>query len=135
MSYALSTIQVEVIRAVVTLAAAGLAAWVALTFFFRQKEYELIKQRYLEGGIDVIAADVENALGATSHNWARCLHLVKLYRDETSDFDPKELEREFLELDKSNFSRVAHHRIGALVGSQIIWQVYQLAFSYATNAN
>ena len=69
----LAPITVEIIRGVVTLAAAGLASWVALTLYFRQKEYELIKQRYWEGGVDVVAAAVEQALGVVSHNWARSL--------------------------------------------------------------
>ena len=131
----LDPIVTEIIRGAVTLTAAGLAAWVALTLYFRQKEYEVIKQRYLEGGVDIVAADIEHALSTTNHNWARCLHLAKVYRDATDAFDPTELTKGFAEFQLSNFNRIGHHRIGSLIGSHVVWEVYQLALSYATNAN
>jgi hypothetical protein len=131
----LSPLYLELIKGAFILAAAGLAAWIALRLYFRQKEYELIKQRYLEAAVDIVAAEVEQALGVVSHNWTRCLNIVKAFRDEKSDFDVKELEKGFLELDSSRFHRVAHHRIGNLTGSQLIWQIYQLAIAFAGNAN
>jgi hypothetical protein len=131
----LSPLYQELIKGAFTLAAAGLAAWIALRLYFRQKEYELIKQRYLEGAVDIIAAEVEQVLGVVSHSWARCLNIVKAFRDEKTDFDLKELEKGFLELDSSRFHRVAHHRIGNLAGTQLIWYIYQLAMAFAGNAN
>lgn len=125
----------ELIKGLFTLVAAGLAAWVALRLYFRQKEYELIKQRYLEGAIDVVAAEVEQALGVVNHNWARCLNVMKAFRDEKSHFSIEELSKGFLDLDSSKFHRVPHHRIGNLIGSQIFWEVYQLAMAFAANSN
>jgi len=130
-----SVLCMEIVKSLFTLAAAGLAAWVALRLYFRQKEYELIKQRYLEGAIDIVAAEVEQALGVVNHNWARCLNIIKAYRDEKTLFDIKELSKGFLELDSSKFHRVPHHRIGNLIGSQLIWQVYQCAMAFAANSN
>jgi hypothetical protein len=124
----------EIIKGMFTLAAAGFGAWIALRLYFRQKEYELIKQRYLEGAIDIVAAEVEQALGVVQHNWTRCLNIVKTYRDENINFDVKELEKGFVDLD-SKLHRVPHHRIGNLIGSQLIWEVYQLAMAFAANAN
>lgn len=130
-----SPVYLEIIKGTFTLAAAGLAAWVALRLYFRQKEYELIKQRYLEGAVDIVAAEVEQALGVVHHNWARCLNIVKAYRDEKTDFDIRELEKGFQVLDSSKFHRVPHHRIGNLTGSQLTWQIYQFAMAFAANAN
>jgi hypothetical protein len=45
------------------------------------------------------------------------LNIVKSFRDAQHDFDAKELERGFLELDMSQFHRVLHHRIGTLMKS------------------
>lgn len=125
----------EVIRGVVTIAAAGFAAWLGLKVFLRQKEFELVKQRYLEGAIDVIAQQHEEVLGIVCHNWARCLHLLLAFRDESDSFDIEELQRGFLALDSSKFHTIAHHRLQVLVGSEIFWEVYQLALSFAVNAN
>lgn len=124
-----------VINGLFTIAAAALAAWVALLLYFRQKEYELIKQRYLEGAVDIVAAEVEQALGVVAHNWARCVNIVKAYRDETVHFDTNELSEGFLGLDSSKFHRVAQLRIGYLLDSQIVWEAYQSATAFAANAN
>jgi hypothetical protein len=131
----LSPLCIEITKGLFTLAAAGFGAWIALRLYFRQKEYELIKQRYLEGAIDIVAAEEEQALGVVNHNWARCLNIVKAYRDEKDHFDVKELAKGFLNLDSSKMHRVPHHRIGTLTGSQLIWQVYQLAMAFAANSN
>jgi hypothetical protein len=117
------------------LSAVALGSYIALKVYFRQKEYEIAKQRYLEGGVDVVAAQVEQALGVVSHNWARCLNLCKSFRDAGVTFEVKELERGFLPLDSSQFRQVAHHRIGSLIGSKTIWDVYQHAMAYANDAH
>jgi len=126
---------IEIIKGLFTLAAVILGSFVALKVYFRQKEYELAKQRYLEGGVDVVAAELEHALGVVSHNYARCLNICKSFRDAGEDFDIKELDRGFIELDSSHFQQIAHHRIHSLINSQLIWDIFQLSMAYATNAN
>lgn len=125
----------EVIRGIFTVGAAGFAAWLGIKVFLHQKEFELVKQRYLEGGIDEVAAQHEAVLGIFHHNWARCLQITKMFRDEKGAFDITELQRGFLNLDASNFCTIANHRIGALTGTQLYWNVFQLSLSFAVNAN
>lgn len=130
-----SIICLEVLKGLITLTAPIIAAIIALRLYFRQKEYELIKQRYLEGAVDVVSAELEQALGTFSHNWARSINIVKAFRDEKSHFDPTELHKGFLTFDSSRFHRIAHHRIGNLTGSQSIWRIYQIAMAFCLNAN
>lgn len=125
----------EVTRGGVTIAAACVAAWLGVKVFLRQKEYDLVKQRYLEGGIDVVAAHQEEALGIFHHNWARCLQLVKMFRDAQESFDLDQLQQGFLELDSSKFHAIPHHRLQILVRTQVFWEVYQMALAFAVNAN
>ena len=125
----------EVARGGVTVTAACLAAWLGVKVFLRQKEYDLVKQRYLEGGIDVIAAYQEEALGVFHHNWARCIQLVKMFRDAQESFDLDQLKQGFLELDSSKFHAIPHHRLQILVRTQVFWEVYQLALAFAETAN
>ncbi len=108
---------------------------VALRVYFRQKEYELTKQRYLEQGIDVVASELEGALGVVSHNYARSLQLCKGYRDSGPNLNLKELERGFLELNSSKFHEIAHHRVSSLLQNQVVWEAFQSAMSHATTAN
>ena len=50
---------IALIQGVFTIVAALLTAWFALSFYHRQKEYEIVKQRYLDGSIDVLASEIE----------------------------------------------------------------------------
>ena len=131
----MSQLCIELIKGAFTLGAIGLGSWIALAVYFRQKEYELVKQRYLEGGVDVVATQLEEALGVVSHNYGRCLQICKSMRDAKGNFDVKELDTGFLELSTSNFQQVAHHRINSLLQSDVLWTACQLALAYATTAN
>lgn len=125
----------EIIRGFFTLLAVALGSMVALSAYFRQKEYELTKQRYLEQGVDVVAAELEKVFGVLSHNYARCLQVCKSYRDVEDKFDLKELERGFLPFDGSKFHQIANHRISSLIGSDVVWENFQSAMAYAVSAN
>lgn len=101
----------ELFKGLITLVVGLAVAYVGLWLYFRQKEYELVKQRHLEQCIDVIASELELALGTFSHNWARCLQILKDYRDMEVHFDIKQLSAGFLELHSSRFQRIAHFRL------------------------
>ncbi len=131
----MSQICIELINGAFTLAAVALGAVIAILGYFWQKEYELVRQRYLEGGVDVVASELESAFGVVSHNWARCLQICKSFRDTGANFDIKELDRGFLDIDNSHFQQIAHYRIGSLIQSQVIWETFQSAMAYAASAN
>ena len=112
----------------------ALGAWLALRGYFLQKEYELVKERYLEGGIDILASELEQCLGVVRHNWSRCLNILKAFRDEKDVFDKEELSKGFLDLHLSPLNTIALYRIEGLVGlraAQMIWAVCQTAYSEA----
>lgn len=117
------------------LLAAALAAGFAVHTYFRQREHELILSRYLEGSLDFLAAEVGNAYEIFSHNWARCLAIIKSYRDVEQQFDLGELSKDFLELKSGKHNIVAHHRLHTLTGTNDYWVAYQHAMAYFTSAN
>ena len=106
-----------------------LLAFFSLRLYFRQKEYEIVKQRYLEQSLDVISGELESISSVFSHNWARCLELLKEYRDSPELFDTEKLTRGYLPLSGTQFNRTAHYRLQVLSNSEIFWQVYQMALS------
>lgn len=114
---------------------AALAAWLAVLTYFRQREHELILSRYLEGGLDLLAGEVERVSETFSHNWARCLAILKSYRDLEEQFDVEELSKGFLELQSSKHNIVAHHRLYTLTGAREYWDLYQKVMAYYTTAN
>ncbi len=128
----------ELVRGAFTLVAAGVGVFVGALLgsraYFRQKEYELVKERYLEGAIDVVASEIDQTFEIFRQNWARCLNIMKAFRDEKEAFDLKELSIGFRDM-KLALHQLAHHRIGDLVGSQVIWGVYQLAIAHVVTAD
>ena len=125
---------VALIQGAFTIMAALLTAWFALTFYYRQKEYELVKQRYLDGSVDVIASEIDTSLGVFNHNWARCLNILKTYRDAGELFDTNDLDIGFIEYESVNFNQIAHYRLHALTGSQVYWHIYQKTLAFVTNS-
>lgn len=125
----------ELLKGFIALTVGLIVARVGLWMYFRQKEYELVKQRYLEQSVDVVASELEVVLGTLSHNCVRCNQILREYRDMKDSFDPEQLSVGFLELDLSKFQRIAHYRLRLLIKSEIIWNVYQLALAFATFAN
>ncbi len=117
------------------LLAAGLAAWFAIQTYYRQREYELILSRYLEGSLDLLAAELGNVSEIFSHNWARCLAIIKSYRDLEDGYDLNELNKGFMELQSSKHNTVAHQRLYFLTGTHDYWKFYQHALAYFTSAN
>lgn len=71
----------EALKALAPLAVAVLVAWFASRAYFRQKEFELVRDRHLEGGVDQLGGSFEYALGCIRHNYSRFLQVVKIYRD------------------------------------------------------
>lgn len=82
-----------ILQASLALFAAALTAWFAVQSYYQQREYELIIERYLEGGIDLLAAELERVTAVFHHNWARCLSMLGSYRDLESDFDISEFDK------------------------------------------
>lgn len=125
----------EYIKALGPIAALLFGPWFAMRVYYRQKEYETTKQRYLEGCLDVIAGQLQASLGTVSHNYARCMGLCKAYRDYGSEFDVAELSKGFRELDNSKFYQTEHYRLRTLIQSDIAWLFYQAALAYAASAD
>ena len=131
----MTALQIEIAKATITLITVLGGSAFALWLYFRQKEYELVKQRYLDGGVDVLISHLESSLGVASHNYARCLDIVKSFRDTGEHFDIKMLSEGFLPLDSSKFAQHANHRIASLLGSELVWSAFQSALAYATTSN
>ena len=116
-----------------TILAALIAVGAGIWAFFRQREYELVQKRYLEGGLDVIISTTENALFTYHHNWARCIELLKNFRD-VETMKPEDLDVGFLQLPTDRFALTANYRVNQIVDSHIIWKVFQLIIAFSQTA-
>ncbi len=116
-----------------TILAALIAVGAGIWAFYRQREHELVQKRYLEEGLDVIVSTAENALFTYHHNWARCLELLKSFRDVEA-MKPEDLNVGFLQLPADRFALTANYRVNQIVDSGTIWRVFQLIIAFAQHA-
>jgi hypothetical protein len=128
-------IETELVRGIFTLVAVALGALAAFFAYFRQKEYELTKQRYLEGGVDIVQASLQRSLGALSHNFYRTIENCRALREIGRDFDLTEFSRGYAQPETSKFEQIANHRISSLTGSGVVWNIFQSAHAKIDFAN
>jgi hypothetical protein len=74
-------------------------ALLGLLVYFRQKEREPVRQRYLDNGIDLIVDNISAAWQLFQQNWARCLLLLKTYQDLKNDTPPAMYKKPFFKAD------------------------------------
>ncbi|MCK4951736.1 MAG: hypothetical protein KAS48_07945 [Gammaproteobacteria bacterium] len=122
-----------------TIAAAILAAIIApllgLLVYFKQKQYDLVRARYLENGLDVVSAQVEYTLGIFRHNWARGLNVLKHFRDMGADM-PKELYKSgFIEIDPASYKTAHSYLLREMTGDDVYHHVLQLLFTFVHSTN
>ena len=119
----------DLISSATTLVAVMIGVGGGVWAYYRQKEYELVQRRYLEEGLDVLISTAESSLNIFSHNWAKSLEHLKMFRD-LEDIEPADMDRGFLDLPDSRFSLTANYRVNAIVNSPTVWFVFQLLISF-----
>jgi len=115
----------EVVKHLITIIALYIGYRLGLRAFFRQKDYELVRQRYLIDGADEVAASIEYGLTVYRNNWARGLQIIRMFRDVGDQINPKMLEEGFICFDQSKFQMRPHYRMEYLVGDMIFWRIQQ----------
>ncbi len=116
-------------QASVTIIGVLLTALLAYRVYHAQKEYELLVSRYLDEGLDPIAAELQSAIEAVNHNWARCVNILREYRDLGGKFDEEQLNIGFIERPAGKLQHIANFRVYKIVGNTDFWVLYQLAIS------
>lgn len=128
---------IDILRGLVApLLLAYLVYRLGLRAYSRQKEYELVRRRYLDEGLDAVAADVEHALAVFRNNWQHCLIILRYYRDMDAAMPQELLSKGYIEIDQSQFRLRPNYRVGELLGDpdQIFWKVQQSLFAQVAGA-
>lgn len=115
--------------------AAGLAYWFGLRAYRNQKEFELIRARYLEEGVDRLGANFEYALGTIRHNYSRTLQVFKLLRDvhlmEAADLAQRS---SYQLIDPAKIDLAAGYRLQALTRHPVFGRIHGFLFAFANSA-
>lgn len=118
-----------------TIGVALLAYLLGQRTYRNQKEYELVRSRYLDGGVDRFAANVDYALGAVRHNFARTLQILKLFRDvhikESADLATRS---SFRLIEPEKLDLLAGYRVQMLTGDTLYGRAHGLLFGFSNAA-
>lgn len=109
---------------------ASIAALLGIAAFFRQKEYESVRQRYLVECIDLICKNIDYALGVFLGNWAQALRLHRDFRDLEKTVDPESYSKQFIKFNYEHFTITPFFRLRELINDQIFWEAAQSLFSF-----
>jgi hypothetical protein len=84
--------------------------------YVRQREHELVRQRYLDGGIDRIRAYLEQAAEAFDRNVSSALETIDAFDKGVHPFPRAELKR----MDIDPATQIAVHRAHELLGDDVL---------------
>lgn len=101
------------------------ASYVGLIVYYKQKEYELVRQRYLNQCLDLLCLNVDNMLSVFRSNWAQSLWIIQLFRDAGKNLNSEYYERKFKKLDHTLFTLSPFYRLNYLIDDQIFWHATQ----------
>jgi hypothetical protein len=106
-----------------------------LRAYHRQREYELVRRRYLDEGLDAFAADVEHALAVFWNNWNHGVNVLREYGSKGNAMRKELLDTGWLDLDMSHVRFQPSYRIHQLVDDPIFWYVQQSLFAFVIKTN
>ena len=112
-----------------------LASFIALWAFFRQREYETIKKRYLEDGVDKVASEMSKNINTLRHNWTRAIRLLEEYRSYGDAFDLEELKKDYLDVHGGNLENIANQRVHYLTDSIVFWDAFQSSLAFCKSSD
>lgn len=124
-----------IIQIVVPIIGAFVLYWLGMVAYFKQKEYEYVKIKYIDGCVETLASHYEHCLYILSNNWSRLLEVAKQYRDLGDHFDMKEIDKGFLPITDNVFNLGAQYRLQHLVNSDIFWKAGQLLLADVRSYN
>jgi hypothetical protein len=101
-----------------------------LAAYFHQRNADRARQRFVEDGIDIYAANLDAILSVQRHNWQMMLRYLKLIRDAPKTVVADELFESLRHLDARYLSVVSAKRVTNLLGENLFWAGYQKLYSF-----
>ena len=127
-----------IIQVLILIIAAILTAFLSYYFgakiYFKQKEYENIRKRYLEEGFDKLISEYEFALSAYRHNWLIGLSIIQQVRDLPRETVNIKLLDQIVSLKNNVLPTISVHRLNNIVCIDDIWKRHQALFSFVQSS-
>lgn len=112
-----------------------MTAYFAKRAYYQKKEYEAIRDRYLEHGFDEVSASLDRVLVITRSNWARLLFLTKGYEELTDLYEMRKFDGGLIGFDTGDLASISNQRVHFLVNSDVIWILQQKIVAFAKSSD
>ena len=106
-----------------------------INFYYRRKEFEIVRQRYLMDCIDILCSNTDYCLGVFRNNWAESMQLLKQFRDSGNSMTKADCSIEFVSFDYSHFVISPFYRLKKLIGNNIFWEISQSLYAFIDITN
>ncbi len=105
-----------------------------IKIYFKQKEYELVKKRYLEEGLDILIENVETALSLFRSNWAYSVYLLKEFKSLEKSIPRESYTGRFPQFDERIFRVRPLSRLRYLINDKIYYDAIQQLYAFVENS-
>jgi len=112
----------QVTEILTSLAVIGLVYLLGQKAYFRQKEYENVRARYLDKGVELVCSQVGYVFSVFNSNWTLYLRTLKQYRDIEEFVAVDDFFVQFIELDLGQFQTTPIHKVNVLLNNQVVWR-------------
>lgn len=103
-----------------------ITALLTIRVYFLQREYEQVRKRYLEDGIDTIVRYIETSLHIFQYNWTQAIMILKTFRGAGKDTPKGVYSDRFMRPDPNAMSSTRHYVLQQLVRDSIFYKASQL---------
>jgi len=100
--------------------------------YFQQKEFELIRKRYLENTLDLFAGHIEHCLSVHRMNWQQSLEVLRVFRDGGEHTPMPQLNKTPIHrVEHSNLHIATAYRLGRLLNREMsFFKLQQLLVAF-----
>ena len=109
--------------------------FVGIIIYYKQKEYELVRERYLENTIDLICSGLDHALSIFRTNYHICFGNLKTLKGLGEKCNLEFLSFEYKSYEINPLSIVASYRLNDLLDTDLFWKLGQLTTVFVDNFN
>jgi len=109
---------------------AYLAYYFGVRSYFKQKEYEMVKERYLNESLDIICANLDNSLSEFRDAWGQSFGNLKLFRDLGDNTKIELYNFEINKVTQKSMGIQAFYRLKYLLDNEIFWNTVQMAYAF-----
>jgi len=124
----------DIAKELIPLLCVLVASLFTIRSYFRQKEHEQVRKRFLDDGLDIIIQQTESCLHLFQTQYTRCFLILKTFRDFGKDTPAKAYQEPFTQPHPDAIASTRHYLLQRLIHDKIFYKGSQLLMVFLLNA-